>query len=140
MRVAATFWALLGVVFLTHCVHADEPKTAEEYIKRGTERHDKGKHDEALADYTKAIELNPKSSRGYASRGAAYGHQKKYTEAITDLTKAIELDLIDTVSYLNRGLAYHNMGKSAEAISDGCRCPDPRVYAAIAGVLVSRGR
>ncbi len=23
---------------------------------------------------------------------------------------------------------------------DGCRCPDPRVYAAIAGVLVSRGR
>ncbi len=22
----------------------------------------------------------------------------------------------------------------------GCRCPDPRVYAAIAGVLVSRGR
>lgn len=24
--------------------------------------------------------------------------------------------------------------------SEGCRCPDPRVYAAIAGVLVSRGR
>ena len=29
---------------------------------------------------------------------------------------------------------------SLSLASRGCRCPDPRVYAAIAGVLVSRGR
>ena len=29
---------------------------------------------------------------------------------------------------------------ACDLILRGCRCPDPRVYAAIAGVLVSRGR
>ncbi|MEI7993098.1 MAG: hypothetical protein WCH93_11820, partial [Actinomycetota bacterium] len=32
------------------------------------------------------------------------------------------------------------LGTALGVICQGCRCPDPRVYAAIAGVLVSRGR
>ena len=49
------------------------------------------KYDEAIADYTKAIELKPADADAYRNRGITYNILQKYEEAIKDWKKAIEL-------------------------------------------------
>ena len=50
------------------------------------------KYSEAIADFTKVIELDPKNALAYYNRGAAKFALNKYSEAMADYTKAIELD------------------------------------------------
>ena len=49
-------------------------------------------YDRAIADYTKAIEIDPKFADAYYNRGLAYCYKQDYDRAITDYTKAIEID------------------------------------------------
>ena len=46
----------------------------------------------AIADYSKAIELNPDFA-AYNNRGNVYNRQGKYTQAISDFNKAIDSNL-----------------------------------------------
>ncbi len=59
----------------------------------------------AIADYTKAIELNPNDAVYYNNRGDARKELRDYSGAIADYTKAIELNPNDAVYYNNRGNA-----------------------------------
>src|SRR5215204_1440714 len=60
---------------------------------RGVEYADtKRDYDEAIREYTKAIELNPQFAEAYYNRGIAYSDKKEYDAAIQDYTKAIELN------------------------------------------------
>ena len=76
------------------------------------------KSPEAIADFTKAIELDPKKVQAYYNRGIAYNDLKKYAEAIADFTKTIELEPKNVGAYVNRGNAYGGLGKYPEAIAD----------------------
>lgn len=76
------------------------------YFNRGND-YMKKEHDElALADYTKAIQLNPKFSQAYNNRGRIYARQQKYDLAIADFTKAIELNPQLWEAHKNRGFVY----------------------------------
>ena len=57
----------------------------------------------AIADFTKALELDPDLVAAYNFRGKAYSDQRKFDEAIADFTKAIELDAEYAIAYYNRG-------------------------------------
>jgi tetratricopeptide (TPR) repeat protein len=59
----------------------------------------KGEHEQAISDYTKAIEINPKSASAYTDRGLAYKRKGEYDLAISDYTKAIEINSKDAVAY-----------------------------------------
>ena len=48
--------------------------------------------DKALADFTKAIELDPKDAAAWDYRGVVYYELKQWDKAIADYTKTIELD------------------------------------------------
>ena len=50
-----------------------------------------GQYDKAIADYTKAIELEP-DDLNYKNRADCYKEMKQYEKAIVDYTKAIELN------------------------------------------------
>ena len=52
----------------------------------------KGELDKAIADFSKAIEIDPKSAIAYNNRGWAYEGKKDYDRAIADYSKAIEID------------------------------------------------
>jgi tetratricopeptide (TPR) repeat protein len=66
-----------------------------EYVNRGNAYYRQGKIEEALADYSTAIELSP-SSRGYRviipyiGRAEIYSLEGRAEEAVADYTKAIE--------------------------------------------------
>lgn len=52
----------------------------------------KGEYDKAIADYTKAIEIDPRYAFAYNNRGLAWGKKGEYDKAIADYTKAKEVN------------------------------------------------
>ena len=77
-----------------------------------------GKHDKAIADLDKAIELDSNYALAYNNRGVAYGDMGEYNRAIADFDKAIELDSDYAVAYYNRGSMYLILQNWAKARSD----------------------
>ena len=51
-----------------------------------------GRHDEAIAELHKAIELDPKYAAAHANLGVVLNGLGRHDEAIAELHKAIELD------------------------------------------------
>jgi len=92
--------------------------TAEEYYELGNAYAEKGQYDQAISNYTKAIELNPGYAEAYNNRGGAYDNKRQHDHAIADYTKAIELNPNLAEAYSNRGSAYGDRGQHDQAISD----------------------
>jgi tetratricopeptide (TPR) repeat protein len=93
-------------------------KDAAFYVNRGNDSANKGKYDQAISDYTKALEINPMHAEAYNNRGLAYGQKGQYDQAISDFNKALEINPRDAEAYNNRGTAYGRKGQNDEAISD----------------------
>ena len=92
--------------------------TPWDHIRRGNRHYHAGEYEDAVAEYTQAIDLDSNIAAAYYNRGVAYTKLGKYAEAIADYDQAITLDPQDAVAYSNRGIAYRNLGKYAEAIAD----------------------
>jgi tetratricopeptide (TPR) repeat protein len=88
------------------------------YSDKGNRHLAHGQFDEAIAAYTKVIELDPGSVLAYSNRGEAYYSIGEYDKAIADYTKAIEMDPEFWLVYYRRGLAYESKGEYEKAASD----------------------
>ncbi|HKS17500.1 MAG TPA: tetratricopeptide repeat protein, partial [Planctomycetota bacterium] len=73
---------------------------------------------DAIADFTKAIELQPGMAAAYLNRGAAKLAKGLPDDAIADYTKAIESDKMYVRAYVNRGNVKEAQGRLDEAIAD----------------------
>ena len=62
----------------------DAKNLAIAYGKRGNAHHDKGEYDRAIADYTRAVELNANDAVVYNNRGIAYRAKGDNDSAIAD--------------------------------------------------------
>ncbi len=80
-----------------------------------------GNHDAAIAECTKAIELNPKNDSAYNSRGLAYEAKGRFDQAIADYNRVIKLRPKFDYAYYNRGNAYRAKGRLHQAIADYTR-------------------
>jgi tetratricopeptide (TPR) repeat protein len=58
------------------------------YHRRGTAYASKKEYDQAIADYTKALEIDPKYISALNDRGLAYTSKGDYERAIADVTRA----------------------------------------------------
>ena len=93
-------------------------QTAEEYFNSGYDKAQVKDYYGAIADYTKAIELNPNDADAYYNRGNSKRNLKDYYGGIADYTKAIELNPNYANAFLNRGI-------SKEILGDlNCACAD----------------
>jgi tetratricopeptide (TPR) repeat protein len=95
-----------------------EIKDADGYHSLGFTHFGVNRYDLAVADFTKAIELDPNYLVAYYNRGVAYFDLGQYDVAIMDFTKAMELGLRGKGTYHIRGLAYAKQGKYDLAIAD----------------------
>ncbi len=66
-------------------------QTAEDYNNSGVGKFESGDYKGAIADYSKAIELNPKLAEAYAARGLAKIGLGQKDGGCLDLSKAGEL-------------------------------------------------
>ena len=83
-----------------------------------------GQSDQAMEDYTKALQLDPSLSVVYNKRGNLYFEQEQYGQAADDFSSAIDLeetsgdDQALLSLYWNRAEAYRLNGDQQEAVND----------------------
>lgn len=73
---------------------------------------------EAIAHYTRAIELDPAFTKAYHGRGVARAQSGDLDGALADFSRAIELDPAFAKAYRNRGLVRLHQGQPAAAVED----------------------
>jgi len=88
------------------------------YFNRGIAWENKGDLNKAIADYTKAIEINPNYAKAYNNRGLAWHNKDDYDKAIADFTRAIEIEPKYAKAYHSRGLAWDKKGYTDKAKAD----------------------
>jgi tetratricopeptide (TPR) repeat protein len=76
------------------------------YSDMGLEEYEKGNYQEAIENFSKAIDAYPDDASLYNNRGLTYFELKKYDKALSDFSKAIELKPDYAVACCNRGLVY----------------------------------
>lgn len=117
----------------------DEPNDAKFYIDRGVAYGQKGQFEQAIADFTKAIEIDPKSTDAYFNRAVAYAKKNQHDRAISDYTKALQTGPKDAGTYYYRGIAYLEKRQFDQAADDftnaieiGIKDPSAYYYRGIA--------
>ena len=93
-------------------------QTAKEYFESGREKYKNEDYYGAIADYTKAIEIDLNYASAYALRGDPKRKLKDYYGAIADYTKAIEIDPNYDYAYAFRGVAKEELGDLNGACAD----------------------
>lgn len=104
---------LFTALFIISCGN-----TFEHHRDNGHKYYDQEKWDQAIQEYTAALELDTVNVEVLGSRGSAYTYKGMYNEAINDLTKAIELEPDNVLPYYNRSQTYIHMGEYDKAIAD----------------------
>ncbi|MEO0377532.1 MAG: trypsin-like peptidase domain-containing protein, partial [Cyanobacteria bacterium P01_A01_bin.17] len=67
------------------------PPTADDYYVRGGAFLQRGDYEQALADYTQALQLRPDFAEAYSNRQKIYFWQGNYQRAVADGNRAIQL-------------------------------------------------
>jgi len=86
-----------------------------------TNRTIRNAFDTALADFSKAIELNPNLAMAYLYRGVTYIDMNDHDKAISDYTQAIRLNPNLLKAYIYRSSAYTNKGDYVRDMEDANR-------------------
>jgi Flp pilus assembly protein TadD len=70
-----------------------------------------GRLDEAVSDYSRALELDARNANAYHNRGSTLDKLGRLHDAISDFSRAIELDPGNASSLNSRGLARDRCGR-----------------------------
>lgn len=96
----------------------DAASQAKNFFENGQTRVKQGEYEAAIADFSKAIELDPKNPLAFAARGNARVNTGAVDEAIADFTQAIVFDPTRRVPYINRAVARIDKGDLDGAVVD----------------------
>jgi tetratricopeptide (TPR) repeat protein len=113
--------SLICIFFLAICVTSCAKNPALEHASNGDVFMEQGNYDQAISEYSQAIELDPKYPEiknklavAYSDRGKSFVDEKEWDSAIADTNKAIELDPQLANAYNIRGSAYIEKGSEDE--------------------------
>ena len=95
---STTALATAAVVLSTQAAHA---QSAGDYVNAGVEKGKSGDFQGAIADFTKAIEINPQDADAYTNRGSAKQALGDNQGACVDVKKAVSLGHQGTAQWLN---------------------------------------
>lgn len=93
------------------------------YLNRGHELEKLGHSEEAIADYTRALQENSAYYRPFllSDRGASYMSLKQYALALRDFDAAIQIKNDNALSFMGRGLALVALNRKEASIPDFVR-------------------
>jgi serine/threonine protein kinase/Flp pilus assembly protein TadD len=77
-----------------------------------------GRHEEAVAAFSKVIELDPRYMEAWRGRGYAYLKMGQHDKAIDDLSEAINRNPNLWWTWDLRGISYSALGRNDEALAD----------------------
>ena len=85
---------------------------------RGMSCFAQSKYDEAIMDFTKALELNEKQYVPAYYRGLVHAVQKRHSKAIDDFNLSLSINPYQSFCLFRRGQAYYHVGDYTQALSD----------------------
>ena len=91
---------IISATILTSCA------SAEDAVGRGADFFAADQYEEAIEEYTDAIEIDPRQAGVYNRRGRAYYEWGRYDNAVADYDKAIAIDPDNVAAYIDRGNAH----------------------------------
>jgi len=87
------------------------------YKHRGMANFAQSKYEDAIADFTNALDLDKSYKTAYY-RGVVHSVLKEYSEAIDDFTMSLELNPFQAFCLFRRGQAYFHVGDYPQALAD----------------------
>lgn len=100
---------------------SDEARRADLLGDRGRVHHRLGNDENALADYSEALEFEPDDSYTLYNRALIHERLDNRIQAIQDFSASLALRPDNNEAYLSRGLAYLDSGRFEESILDFTR-------------------
>ena len=91
---------------------------ARAFIHAGMNAEKISKHDQAIKDFTIALECDSAQQLAYFWRGMAEANLKQHAKAIRDYDKALSLKPNDSKAYFNWGLSWEALKDRNRAIGD----------------------
>ena len=91
---------------------------AKDFYNKGIEYFKKSSYSEAIASFSRAIEIEPTWPLAYIYRGMSYEKLYRFNEAISDLSRAIEIKPQFAEAYVFRGHVYNENAYYHKAIYD----------------------
>lgn len=112
--------------------------------RQGNDYLAKGQFDQAIAEYSRAIQKAPDAARYYNARAWAYLKAGKPAKGLPDVQKALQLAPHDARALDTRGSIFEALGRREEAIRDFRRAfsmgaNDPEVLASARAALSRLG-
>ncbi|MEO2013507.1 MAG: tetratricopeptide repeat protein [Fuerstiella sp.] len=96
-----------------------EPNNAQHLLTRGRlRRYSRTNLDQAIADLTRAVELDPSIGEAWALAGQIHYERRAYDLAVESLTRAIDNGSDDPATYASRGQSLSGLARWQEAIPD----------------------
>jgi tetratricopeptide (TPR) repeat protein len=92
--------------------------TAEDYFRLGNAHFLEGRYEDAITNYTKAIELDSYNPTVLNNRGFSLNKLGRDEEAFADYDKAIELNPDYAIALNNRGVSLSRLERYEEALTD----------------------
>ncbi len=89
---------------------------AKECINYGLFQYNKGKYDDAIRAFDKAVKLNPRSAAAWNNKGIALKALNRYDEAITACEMALRLDPRYADAWHQKGLSLYDQKRYDEAV------------------------
>ena len=116
------FTLLVNAFFAQEITQTSDEK-ATQFINQGQEKANNNDWNEAINQYTLAIQQSPKSAIAYYDRATARYNLKDFRGAFMDYSKAINIDPYNSGSYVagsyyGRGLCFQYLGNKEKACLD----------------------
>ena len=124
-----------AIINLTEAIHRD-PQYASAYYFRGRTLNEKGLYDDAINDFSRALEMMSKYDFWRAEiiyrRGVAWLEKNNFEKAIADFNEILLFDPFYVEGYIRRGYAWLQKGEFDKAIADYSKAieirPTAQVY------------
>jgi len=136
-----------AIIFFTRAIESGElsgHNLVTEYYGRGLAYAEERIYQNAISDFTAALNREPSDERLYYDRGTAYVANKQYDLGEQDLSRAIELKPDDERAYVNRSTIYYIREEYDRALKDLKKAVElnpnnPLAYNKIGVTYVARG-
>jgi tetratricopeptide (TPR) repeat protein len=100
-------------------VTSQAPQSAEDHYYAGIDFFGEGKLAEAIAEYTRALQLDPKLSDALHGLAQAYHAQQDFDRSIETARRILALDPDDILAWTTISRAYQRKGMVPEAEEAG---------------------
>jgi len=123
---------------------ASAPQRAQKQFEEAVKLTGPGKYDQAIVEFTKAIDIWPQMSQAYLERALAHHQLNQDDDALADLDRALALDSSQARAYAIRAGIFLKRGQTDQAIQEYGRSiqasPNAEAYFELGEIFEAAGQ